>query len=216
MPRRFRAALAVAAGLLLALPGLGHAQVQRTGVAARHTHGQTFITWSERADLPAATYRVYISGHSMGGSGALAFALRYPHVFAAAYASKPMTNYREGGGWKGSVSAKWGSEAANLPIMHQGPATWIAPLRAYDGTGVWDWQNHQAALAMRRGDDFVPFALTQGICDTSIVWSTQGEPLYPTLGPSAKTGLSPLPTTTTTGATIAACSPPSPCKMVCP
>ncbi len=61
---------------------------------------------------PVDPERVYVSGHSMGASGALAFALRYPNVFAASYASKPMTNYREAGGWTGSVASKWGQPIA--------------------------------------------------------------------------------------------------------
>lgn len=37
--------------------------------------------------------RLYVRGHSMGGGGALAIALRYPGVFAAAHASKPPTAF---------------------------------------------------------------------------------------------------------------------------
>jgi len=89
--------------------------------------------------------RVYVYGHSMGGSGALALGMRYPNVFAASYSSEPMTNYRasgDGGGtnWREDVIPKWGSVAANLPISNVG--RYAAPLAAYNGTGVWDWQNH--------------------------------------------------------------------------
>ena len=41
--------------------------------------------------------RVYVAGVSMGGSGTLSMASRYPTVFAAAYADLPMTNYATSG-----------------------------------------------------------------------------------------------------------------------
>ena len=41
---------------------------------------------------PVDPNRLYVYGHSMGGSGTLALALRYPNVFAAACASQPMTD----------------------------------------------------------------------------------------------------------------------------
>lgn len=122
--------------------------------------------------------RIYVKGHSMGGSGALALALRYPDVFAAAYASKPMTNYREAGGWVGSVAAKWGNTTSELPVSLTAPPGWGDHLPAYDGNSVWDWQNHQLNLATRFLDPMVPFGMDQGINDTSISWATQGAPLY--------------------------------------
>jgi len=36
---------------------------------------------------------VHAWGHSMGGTGALGFGLRYPSVFAGIYSSQPMTNF---------------------------------------------------------------------------------------------------------------------------
>ena len=127
---------------------------------------------------PVDAQRIYVSGHSMGASGALALALRYPAVFAAAYASKPMTNFREAGGWLGSVQAKWGAVATALPVAIAAPNDWAAHLAAYNGSSVWVWQNHQANLAARAGDAMTPFGLAQGINDTSIPWATQGAPLY--------------------------------------
>ena len=44
--------------------------------------------WSGKADPE----RVYVVGHSMGGSGALGLALRYPEVFSAAYATAAVTD----------------------------------------------------------------------------------------------------------------------------
>ena len=123
--------------------------------------------------------RVYSYGHSMGGSGALALALRYPNVFAAVYCSEPMTNYREGStgteglDWVGSdLEPKWGSVALNLPIENRG--VYAGHLTRYNGTGVWDWQNHQANLIERRGDDMAFISLAHGTLDRVIAWESQG------------------------------------------
>lgn len=130
--------------------------------------------------------RVYVYGGSMGGSGALAFALRYPQVFAAAYASEPMTDYAtsgDGGGadWRNDVVPKWGRIAANLPVAIDAPNGWAAALQAYNGTGVWDWQDHQRNLRDRVADDMVPFGIAHGLADTTIEWPTQGAPVYAAL-----------------------------------
>lgn len=134
--------------------------------------------------------RVFVYGHSMGGSGTLALALRYPNVFAAAYASEPMTDYAtsgDGGGtdWRGDVQPKWGSVAQNLPVVLAAPGDWAAPLASYAGTGVYDWQNHQATLASRRADGFTPLGIGHGLADTVIEWSTQGQPVYAALDAAA-------------------------------
>lgn len=138
---------------------------------------------------PAAavdTNRVYVYGQSMGGSGTLAFALRYPQVFAAAYASQPMTDYAtcgDGGGidWRNDIEWKWGAVALNLPVALSAPAGWAAPLQAHAGTGVWDWQSHRRQIAARSREEFVPFGIGHGTNDWAIEWPTQGAPVYPVL-----------------------------------
>jgi hypothetical protein len=126
--------------------------------------------------------RVYVFGQSMGGSGALALGLRYPNVFAAAHAGEPMTNYAAADGtggtvnWVEDVEWKWGTVAANLPISNTG--RYAGHLAAYNGTGVWDWQNHQAQLVSRRGDDTALISLDHGTLDTVIAWASQGRPVY--------------------------------------
>ncbi len=45
--------------------------------------------WAGRID----TERTYVVGHSMGGGGSLAMAIRFPEIFAAAYATAPVTNF---------------------------------------------------------------------------------------------------------------------------
>lgn len=122
--------------------------------------------------------RIYVYGHSMGGSGTLALALRYPKIFSAAYASEPMTNYRASTVWRGNVALKWGSPALNLPLTITGPGHWAAGLKQYNGTGVWDWQNHQVNVKRRVADEFVPFGVAHGRLDRTIDWKTQGKPAY--------------------------------------
>ena len=140
---------------------------------------------------PVDADRVYVYGQSMGGSGTLAFALRYPNVFAAAYASEPMTDYAtsgDGGGddWRGDVESKWGARALNLPVELAAPAGWANPLRPYAGTGVWDWQNHRANTTNRPGDDNVPFGVGHGTNDMVIEWPTQAQPFYGPLDASRR------------------------------
>ena len=132
---------------------------------------------------PVDTNRIYVYGQSMGGSGTLALALRYPNVFAAAFASQPMTDYAtsgDGGGidWRDDVAAKWGARALNLPVQLDAPAGWAAPIQGRSGTGVWTWQNHRLNATNRIGDDNVPFGITHGTNDDVIEWTTQGRPVY--------------------------------------
>lgn len=135
--------------------------------------------------------RIYIYGHSMGGSGTLALALRYPNVFAAAYASQPVTNYRSlesGGGidLRADATEKWGNPAHNMPILLQAPNHWADPLQPYQGSSIWDWQNHQAMLIHRHADS-TPFGIAHGINDIVIPWQTQGLPFYPLLDSANQT-----------------------------
>ncbi len=126
--------------------------------------------------------RVYLIGHSMGGAGALALSLRYPEIFAAAYCSEPVSNFRtsgDGGGtdWRPDVAIKWGAVNFNLPVAIDGPSDWTEDLAASaNGTGVWDWQNHQDSLELRAADEVVPFGIAYGRTDTITEWSTQGLP----------------------------------------
>ena len=131
---------------------------------------------------PIDAQRIYAYGHSMGASGSLALGMRYPNVFAAVYCSEPMTNYREGStgsdaDWVGDdLVPKWGSIAANLGIENRG--WYAAHLAPYDGTGVWDWQNHQAQLIARAGDEMAHISLAHGTQDTVIAWEAQGRSAY--------------------------------------
>ncbi|MGI9255078.1 MAG: prolyl oligopeptidase family serine peptidase, partial [Thermomicrobiales bacterium] len=135
--------------------------------------------------------RLYVYGASMGGSGTLAFALRYPRTFAAAYAGEPMTNYAtsgDGGGldWRTDVDWKWGAIGRDLPILTRARNGWGDHLARYDGTGVWTWQDHTAQLLDRRRDDMIPFGIAHGLQDDVIEWPTQGRPFYASLEQSGQ------------------------------
>ena len=139
--------------------------------------------------------RVYVFGHSMGGSGTLGFVERYPNVFAAGYSGEPISNYRTAGvtkgDWVANVSVKWGAPALNLPIHIAAPNGWAQPLQKYNGVGVWDWQNYLGnltgeAVPGRDQDEMAPFGVDHGINDDVILWPTQGQAFYPALAPVAR------------------------------
>ncbi|MBU1695138.1 MAG: prolyl oligopeptidase family serine peptidase, partial [Verrucomicrobia bacterium] len=130
------------------------------------------------------TNRIYVFGGSMGGSGTLAFALRYPDLFAAAYASQPMTDYSTSGDaggtpWRNDVWWKWGAVASNLPVRSDAPGGWADHLKSFDGTGVWTWQNHRRTASNLVARASVPLGFGHGTNDFVIEWPTQGGPAYP-------------------------------------
>ncbi|MFQ5856005.1 MAG: alpha/beta hydrolase-fold protein [Anaerolineae bacterium] len=124
--------------------------------------------------------RIYVTGHSMGGSGALALGMRYPNVFAASYSSEPMTNYQAADGSGGSVNwlndtePNYGLllEPDNGPWLHHqfrsseytDPAvrprlvTQFRPACPADvtGDGVVDVVDVQTVAAWWNRDDFPP------------------------------------------------------------
>jgi pimeloyl-ACP methyl ester carboxylesterase len=163
--------------------------------------GDTIVNYTEQRVLrmlydlerkpigPAVdTQRVYVQGQSMGATGALAFAERYPNVFAAAYASQPITNYLTAGvttsDWIADGAIKWGSPELKLPIWSDAPNGWADHLQKYNGVDVWDWQNYQenasgtGSLSMRLYDDMAPIGIIHGTNDDVIVYKTQGPPAY--------------------------------------
>lgn len=73
-----------------------------------------------------------------------------------------MTRYRTSGDrgdadWRGDVAWKWGDRTLNLPVDLSSPGNWAAHLTRFAGTGVWDWQDHQANIAGRAGDESVTY-----------------------------------------------------------
>lgn len=134
---------------------------------------------------PVDAQRIYVDGHSMGGGGSLALALRYPNVFAAANASKPVTDHRTSG-WDFSTVARWGALSLNLPVVIDAPHGWADHLKPFAGAGVWDWQNLQADLARRPAETRTPLNADFGINDTAVPWGTQGAPMLERLAASGQ------------------------------
>jgi pimeloyl-ACP methyl ester carboxylesterase len=137
------------------------------------------------------TNRVYVFGQSMGGSGALALAMRYPNVFAAAFCGEPMTNYAGDNrlfdaDWIADVEMKLGSTSGSLRIVNEGPLA--AHLVKYNSTDAWHWQNHQANMRERQGDEMAYIHTIHGTHDTVIEWDTQGSPWYPLMAGDARRG----------------------------
>ena len=74
----------------------------------------------------------------------------------------------------------------NLPISLSGPGGWADHLQKNNGVGVWDWQNYGLSAQGQEGmlgvgDEMVPLGIDHGIPDEVILWSTQGQPIYPSL-----------------------------------
>lgn len=125
--------------------------------------------------------RVYVFGHSMGGTGALALATRYPQVFAAAYASQPMTAPDDAGPWVADAAMKWGEPATALPIELDAPQGLATALTRYAGMPVWRWQSHALQVRERLADEMAPFGVSHGRADKVLPFATQGRPAYAAL-----------------------------------
>jgi len=78
-----------------------------------------------------------ISGHSMGGHGALVLALRNPERFVSVSAFSPICN---------PVNAPWGKKAFSN----------------YLGENTDDWQQYDASLLMAKAEKFIPALVHQG------------------------------------------------------
>jgi len=131
--------------------------------------------------LPVDPERIYVVGTSMGGAGALALATRYPDVFAAAVADKPMVDYADyQGEFEGELRLLWGDRnAPELPVVLRAPPELPVGLSSYAARGplpVWKWQDHRHQhlhFPSRVADDNAPFGTRAGLCDTTLPYATQ-------------------------------------------
>ena len=126
--------------------------------------------------------RIHSQGHSMGASGSLSLGMRYADVFSGIFASEPMTNYATSPGFQEDFSVLWGTQASNLPIVSNGAHA--APLKKYDGLGVYNWMNHHEQLVNRRGEPMAFLMVGHGKADDVIDWATQGRPFIAALNAS--------------------------------
>ena len=97
---------------------------------APHFQMETYVTsellGAVAAEFPIARDRVGVSGHSMGGHGALTLALRHPDIFASVSAFAPICS---------PTRCPWGKKA----------------FAAYLGEDRATWSQHDAALLIEAG-----------------------------------------------------------------
>ncbi len=131
-------------------------------------------------DISSNRELTHIVGGSMGASGALSLALRYPNVFSGIYAGQPMTNYPASPTFQSNFVTLWGEQQSNLPIINAGPDSGTISrfgVGQSAETGVWDWMNHFQQLKRRSSEDFAYLMIDHGKADRVIDWDTQGQPL---------------------------------------
>ena len=135
------------------------------------------IRWAQEylGTDPAATY---VTGGSMGGSGAIQLATRYPDVFAAVTALVPVYSYtwaRNGKDQKGQVIGATGNSITRV-ICSVGKFTQKNPGRMVSGGTVEDFLSG-AKNINRPGVDITPIIATNGRQDKSIPW-VNNPPFY--------------------------------------
>jgi len=114
---------------------------------APHFQMETYVTGelleTVVADFPIAREKIGVSGHSMGGHGALTLALRHPEVFRSVSAFAPICS---------PTRCLWGEKA----------------FTAYLGEDRAAWAQHDAALLIEAGADqgrFDDILVDQGLGD---------------------------------------------------
>ncbi|MFN3200567.1 MAG: DNRLRE domain-containing protein [Bradymonadia bacterium] len=127
---------------------------------------------------PPDPNRLYIYGHSMGGSGAMAMGIRYPEVFAAFYSSQGQTNYAANERWRPNAEYRWGRRRDEYPVIFRGVGPWTQFADRFSGRLVWDMQDHRTHMLTHLGDDVAPFGIAHGYNDRSITWRDVGQPSY--------------------------------------
>ncbi|GAC17742.1 S-formylglutathione hydrolase [Paraglaciecola arctica] len=103
------------------------------------------------ATFPVSDRRA-ISGHSMGGHGALTIAMLNPQRYTSMSAFSPICN---------PMTAPWGKKA----------------FTAYLGKDKATWKNHDASELMRQATQFVPAKVDQGGADDFLVEQLKPEVL---------------------------------------
>tara|TARA_B110000467_G_C18211461_1_gene417675 strand:- start:207 stop:968 length:762 start_codon:yes stop_codon:yes gene_type:complete len=132
----------------------------------RHYHMYDYVV-NELPKLIEGTFPVSdkraISGHSMGGHGALTIAMLNPERYSSMSAFSPICN---------PVNAPWGKKAFS----------------AYLGKDKATWHNHDASELMRRATAFIPAKVDQGGADDFLIEQLKPE----TLAAAAKENAYPL------------------------
>lgn len=121
----------------------------------RHYHMYDYVV-NELPELIEATFPVSnkraISGHSMGGHGALTIAMRNPERYSSMSAFSPISN---------PMNCPWGEKA----------------MTAYLGSDKTSWREYDASELMRAATQFVPAKVDQGEGDNFLVEQLKPEAL---------------------------------------
>ncbi|PKI17815.1 S-formylglutathione hydrolase [Colwellia sp. 12G3] len=121
----------------------------------RHFHMYDYVV-NELPQIIEATFPVSdkraISGHSMGGHGALTIAMLNPERYSSMSAFSPICN---------PVNAPWGKKAFS----------------AYLGKDKATWLNHDASELMRQATVLVPAKVDQGLADDFLTEQLKPESL---------------------------------------
>lgn len=125
--------------------------------------------------------RVYAYGHSMGATGALRLGIRYPEVFAAVYASEPVTDFATTGNaggtsWVNDVSDSRGTQAQNLPFHSVGVSRTY--LSQFDGQPIWTYENITNFICANKQRSTAVLSMAHGTIDNVVDTDTQGYPFY--------------------------------------
>ena len=115
---------------------------------ARHYHMYDYVVTElpslVAAELPLEASRMAISGHSMGGHGALTIALKNPGRFKSVSAFSPICS---------PLACPWGEKA----------------LGHYLGSDRDAWAAHDSCALMRASEDKLPALVDQGDADNFLV-----------------------------------------------
>lgn len=106
------------------------------------------------ANFPVTKQRV-ISGHSMGGHGALVIGLRNPELYASISAFSPICN---------PINAPWGQKAFN----------------AYLGSDIENWKAYDSVELLKQQIDHLPILIDQGDADSFLSEQLKPESLLQT------------------------------------
>lgn len=121
----------------------------------RHYHMYDYVV-DELPKLIESTFPVSnkkaISGHSMGGHGALTIALLNPERYSSMSAFSPISN---------PINCSWGQKA----------------FTAYLGENQANWQRHDASILMEKADKHIPAKVDQGGGDNFLVEQLKPETL---------------------------------------
>ncbi|MFT5286710.1 MAG: pimeloyl-ACP methyl ester carboxylesterase, partial [Planctomycetota bacterium] len=64
------------------------------------------------------------------------------------------------------------------PVVINGPGTWADHLQIYNGTPVYDWQDHGANLSSPPAGEVTPLNIRHSSTDSVVNWKFQGRPFY--------------------------------------